>query len=265
MTTALRSGDHTHIHRPLLRSCLISACAFAALIPSPVRALHSLGIMVFGGLVVAYLSARWLLPAVVSLDPQPDPWQRITLPVLNWCEAGMTRNLIAVTVVTALLAPGLWRLHMLSDLQRMDGSKPATRAALNDFLERWGSLESSNFLVVTAPSLDQALDQVAAARVRLHLPPSRIECFLPSRSEQEHRRASWNRFWNEHGEAFRNDFTAACIALKLRPSAFEASLVRYRPRIPRPAQVWSIIHRPRMGCLASPFGAGKVASGARAW
>lgn len=229
MTAALRSGDHTHIHRPLLRSCLISACAFAALVPSPVPALHSLGIMVVGGLAVAYLVARWLLPAVVSLDPRPDPWRRVTLPVLAWCEAGMVRNLIVVGVITALLAPGLWHLSMLSDLQRMDGSKPATRAALNDFLERWGSLESSNFLVVAGPDLDHALDQVANARERLKLPPSRVERFLPSRGEQERHRAAWNRFWSEHGDAFRRDFAAACAELKLRAAAFSASLERYRP------------------------------------
>jgi predicted exporter len=229
MTAALRSGEHAHIHRPLLRSFLISACAFAALIPSPVPALHSLGIMVVGGLGVAYLVARWMLPAVVRLDPRPDPWRGVTVPLLAWCESGLTRNLIVAGLVTALLAPGLWRLRMLSDLQRMDGSKPATRAALASFLERWGSLESSNFLVVAAPGLDQALDQVAAARTALGLPPSRVERFLPSRPEQLRRHAAWNRFWSERGEAFRRDFAVACATVKLRPAAFSASLERYQP------------------------------------
>ncbi len=229
MTAALRAGDHRHIHAPLLRSCLISACAFSALVPSPVPALHALGIMVVGGLVVAYLSARWLLPAVVGLAPRADPWRGVTLPLLAWCEGRAGRNILVVAALTALFAPGLYYLKMIDDVQKMDGSQPATRNALNAFMERWGNLESSNFIVAAGDTLDHALEPVATARVRLGLPLSSVEQFLPSAAEQERRIAAWNRFWDAHGEAFRRDFAASCAELKLRAQAFSASLERYRP------------------------------------
>jgi predicted exporter len=136
---------------------------------------------------------------------------------------------LVVAALTALFAPGLYHLKMIDDVQKMDGSQPATRAALNAFMERWGTLESSNFLVAAGDTLDHALDPVAAARVRLGLPLSSVEQFLPSGAEQERRIAAWNRFWVAHGEAFRRDFTAACAELKLRVQAFSASLERYQP------------------------------------
>ncbi len=229
MTAALRSGEHRHIHAPLLRSCLISACAFAALVPSPVPALHALGIMVVGGLAVAYLSARWLLPAVVGFAPRADPWRSVTLPVLAWCEGRALRNVLVALLLTLACAPGLLSLRMIDDVQKMDGSLPATRNALNAFMERWGTLESSNFIVASLDRLDPALDQVAAARLRLGFAPSSVEQFLPSTAEQERRIAAWNRFWGERGQAFRLDFAAACAELKLRVQAFSASLERYQP------------------------------------
>jgi len=229
MTAALRSGEHRHIHAPLLRSCLISVCAFSALVPSPVPALHVLGIMVVGGLVVAYLSARWLLPAVVTMEPMLDPWRRVTVPILHWCEKSAGRNLLVVAVLTLCLAPGLAHLRMINDVQKMDGSLPSTREALDRFMERWGTLESSNFLVASADTLDHALEPVAQARRRLGLPLSSIEQFLPSAEEQIRRSQAWNRFWSTKGDDFRSQFAADCTALKMRAVAFSASLERYRP------------------------------------
>ena len=229
MATAVRTGDHRHIQRPLLRSGLISACAFGALISSPVPALSTLGIMVVGGLILAYASARWLIPDLVVPSPMPDPWRRTTGPALAWCEGHPGWCVGIAVVVTLGLAPGLRNLHMVSDPMRMDGSAVETRTALKSFLERWGALDSMNFLVATAPTADAALAQVFNARQRLDLPPSRIELLLPCQAEQARRQAAWNDFWRARGEAFRADFTTACAEQKLRVNAFADSLARYRP------------------------------------
>jgi predicted exporter len=230
MTFAARSGDHRHVHRPLVRSFVVSACAFGALSFSPVPALHTLGVMVFAGLGVAYISARWLLPTVVATRPRPDPWGTVSRPLLRWCERHPSRRLLIAGLITLALAPGLMRLHFLSDIQRMDGSKPTTRAALQSFLARWGSLESSNYLVATAPDLDGALRQAAEARHKIELPPSRLELMLPDEQTQRRRQADWNRFWSERGPAFAGDFAAACTDVHLRAEAFAPSLDKYRPR-----------------------------------
>ncbi len=229
MTTALRAGDAAPVHRPLLMSWLVSLCAFAGLLTSPVPALASLGVLVLGGLATAYLAARWLLPRVVAAKPRPDPWRRWTLPLLAWCERFPRRRLLLGALITLALAPGLGRLAMVSDLQRMDGSQPATRAALSTFLERWGSLESTNFLVCEQPEADAALDAIVTARTRLALPPSRLEQFMPGADERARRQAAWNAFWTAHGDAFRADLAVACAELGLRPAAFAASLARYQP------------------------------------
>jgi predicted exporter len=229
MTFALRETDSRHVHRPLMRSFIVTACAFGALAFSPVPALHSLGVMVLVGIAVAYLAARTLLPAAVRPRPRPDPWARVTRPLLAWCERHPGRRLLAAALITLALAPGLTHLRFLSDIQKMDGSKPATRAALEDFLARWGSLEPSNYVVATDATLDQALARASEVRRRLQLAPSRLETALPDAATQAARQEHWNRFWSEHGDTFARDFAAACAMVHLRPQAFAASLDRYRP------------------------------------
>jgi predicted exporter len=96
-------------------------------------------------------------------------------------------------------------------------------------MKRWGTLESSNFIVASADTLDHALDPVALARTRLGLPLSPIEQFLPSSGEQKRRIDNWNAFWTAHGDSFHRDFATACTDLKLRASAFSASMERYQP------------------------------------
>jgi len=84
-------------------------------------------------------------------------------------------------------------------------------------------------VVAAAPDLDTALEQVASARQRLGLPPSRVEMLLPSRVEQARRIERWNQFWSVHGESLVADFTRSCYELGLRPAAFSASFARYQP------------------------------------
>ncbi len=228
MTFALRSGGSEHVRSPLLRSFVVSGCAFGVLATSTVPALSSLGLMVLCGLAMAYGSARWLLPAVVRPAARPDPWIGLTGPLLRFCEAQRWRLLLLSGVITLALVPGLFQLHFLKDIQRMDGSRPATREALHDFLDRWGSLESSNFLVDTEPSVDAALGRIRHARLVLGLPPSSVEIAIPDAATQELHRTAWNRFWLQHGADFQRDFASACKASGLRAQGFAQSMQRYQ-------------------------------------
>ena len=226
MTVALRAGAPARVLPPLGRSALISAAAFAALITSPVPALAILGLMVVGGLVVAYAAARWLLPDLVAVRPVGDPWARFSVPLLTTIESRPLLALGLGAAITLALAPGIARTKFVDDLMRMDGSRPETRAALNDFLTRWGSLEPSTFVVGDAADADTALRDAAAARRRLGLEPSVLERFIPDRAEQARRVHAWNVFWGAHAD-FPADLAAACRANGLRPAAFSASVRRY--------------------------------------
>ncbi len=228
MTYALRAGEVGPVKRPLLRSFLLSSCAFAALATSSVPALHALGLMVLCGVGMAYFAARWLLPSVVAPSHVVDPWRSISLPLLHMCERRRWFLLAVAALATALCLPGLGRLAFITDLQKMDGSRPATRAALHAFLDRWGSLEATNYLVTSSDTLDHALGTLAWARARMGLPPSVIDRALPDRAAQERHRLAWNAFWTEHGERFAQDFAAACAQVHLKAQGFAPSLERYR-------------------------------------
>jgi predicted exporter len=229
MTVALRAGAPARVLPPLGRSALISVAAFAALVTSPVPALAILGLMVVGGLVVAYAAARWLLPDVVAVRPVGDPWARFSVPLLTTIESRPLMALGLGAVITLALAPGIARTKFVDDLMRMDGSRPETRAALGDFLTRWGSLEPSTFVVGEAPDADTALRDAANARKTLGLPPSALERFLPDRAEQARRLTAWNSFWTAHLR-FYQDLNDACAAVGLRSTAFTMSCLRYSPR-----------------------------------
>ncbi len=234
MVQALRDGEPARVRRPLLVSCTISVCAFAALVPSPVPALRSLALMVMVGLAVAWLSARTLLPTLVGPRRKPSPGavardRGLAADLVRWCGRRTGTCLALAILATVILAPGMVKLEVLSDLQRMDASTPATRAAKSDLLHLWGNLEPYTILVAEDRSLDPALARAAAARVQLGLNPSRLERWLPTAAEQARRRQAWDAFWTAHAGEFAKNLTAACAAVHLRPKAFANSIALYRP------------------------------------
>ncbi|HYE05921.1 MAG TPA: hypothetical protein VEL07_10440 [Planctomycetota bacterium] len=235
MTLALQRGAAASVRRPLIESFLTTAVAFAALWLSNVPALRLLGLMVVVGLMAAMAASLTLLPALVRARPPREPWRAIASRLLRFAEGRPAPRLIAAAIITALAVPGLMRLEFMSDLRRMDGSKPETWVALEAFLERWGGYEASDFLVADHADLDAALASARAARAALALPPTSVERLLPDRAERDRRVAAWNAFWRERGPAFATEFGAACIDVGLVARAFQASLERYRPIDQAPA------------------------------
>ncbi|MBA3847358.1 MAG: hypothetical protein H0X45_12055 [Planctomycetes bacterium] len=245
MTLALQRGAAASVRRPLIESFLTTAVAFAVLGLSSVPALRLLGLMVVVGLMAAMAASLTLLPALVTPRPPREPWRAVASRLLRFAEGRPAPRLIAAAIVTALAVPGLMRLEFLSDLRRMDGSKPETWVALEAFLGRWGGYEASDFLVADDPDLDLALARARDARASLALPPTSVERLLPDRGERDRRVAAWNTFWSERGPAFAVELDAACAEVGLVARAFTPSLERYRP-IDQPPEVgldtWSGTH-----------------------
>jgi predicted exporter len=148
---------------------------------------------------------------------------------LRWCGQHHRLNLIVATVLTIGLLPGLWQLQVVQDLRRLDGSQPGAWEALDSFMERWGKLESSDYLVQPGPTLNDALDKLAQSRDQLGLPPTMVEILLPSRAEQQRRRAIWNNFWTTHGTTFADNLAAACAEQKFRFAGFAPTVKKYQP------------------------------------
>jgi predicted exporter len=209
---ALRA--HEDIRKPLVMSYITTSSAFAILIYSDVPAMQCIGLLVIGGLTLSLLSTLFLLPYLVptslTTGIQRDPWEPFSGRVLRWCGQHHRLNLIVATVLTIGLLPGLWQLQVVQDLRRLDGSQPGAWEALDSFMERWGKLESSDYLVQPGPTLNDALDKLAQSRDQLGLPPTMVEILLPSRAEQQRRRAIWNNFWTTHGTTFADNLAAAC-------------------------------------------------------
>jgi predicted exporter len=227
-TVALQAGDARAVRRPLLVSYLTTAVAFAVLAWSAIPALRVLGILVVVGMLVALAASLTLLPALVARRAAPPPWPRATRALLGISRAPARTRLAIAAALTIALLPGLARLRVETDLRRMDGSRPATWAALEAFLGRWGSFDASDFLVADATEADPALAAVADARRRLGLGRSPLEHLLPDRAEQRRRVAAWNDFWAVEGPRFADELRAATSAKVF--AALAPTLERYRER-----------------------------------
>lgn len=228
MATALQGGHQRIAMRPMVVSYLTTAVAFACLMLSAVPALRMLGLLVLVGLLVAMAASLTLLPALVRARRAPAPWRRITTGLIGIAGWSTRRRLVITGLISIALIPGLWRLESLADLKRMDGSRAETWQALDTFLGRWGSLDSSSFLVAEHADLDRALERLERAHAVTGLPQTALGLLVPSAAEQRRRLAAWNAFWREHAASFAAELRA--VGGERLAAACAPSLERYRPR-----------------------------------
>jgi len=226
---AIRAGEGATIWRPLTITWVTTASAFAVLITSSVPGIRCVGIMVVAGLGIALLSAIFLLPRLTPKMPDHDRWLVLSRPLLAQCQRRPWVNWLLTGLITAALAPGLMRLSFNDNLKSYDGSRPETWRALDQFLARWGSLSSSDFLVSQHAELGTALEQVAAARTRIGYPASVVERMIPGPQAQAANIAAWNSFWQTHAGTFATNLATAAKANGLRTEAFADTLALYRP------------------------------------
>lgn len=226
---AIRAGEGAGIWRPLSITWVTTASAFAVLVTSTVPGIRVVGIMIIVGLGIALLAAIFLLPRLTPRLPDRDRWLVVSEPLLRHCQRRPWLNWTIAALITATLAPGLMRLGFNDDLRSYDGSRPETWKALEQFLARWGSLSSSDYLVGQHADLGTALDRVAAARTAIGYPASMVERLMPGPQAQARNLAAWNAFWQKHAAAFATDLAAAAKANGLRAQAFSDTLALYQP------------------------------------
>lgn len=228
LTLALQRGAGHEVRRPLITSYLTTAVAFAVLCLSGVPALRSLGLLVVAGLLAGLGTSLLLLPVLVARRHGPPPWARPVRWVAVLVNTPARWRIAAALLISALTLPGLARLELVSDLHRLDGSRPETWAALDAFLDRWGELDTSDFLVAERPEYDNALSAAAAARASVGAAPSMVELLLPDHAEQQRRHAAWNDFWRVEQPRFASALRAAVSERAW--TALTPALALYTPR-----------------------------------
>ncbi len=228
MTVALQDGHQREVRHPLMVGYLTTAVAFAVLLASDISGLRSLGIMVMGGLILALLSSLYLLPDLVGRRRGVPTWGLARRWLGRIAAMAGWKKLVILGVLSAICLPGLAKVHIISDLRSLDGSRPETMAALNDFMTRWDHFETSDFLVATAPTIAEAQETFAAAQHTINGEQTLIDALLPAPSVQRERRAAWNAFWQLHAQPF-----ATALQDILGPRGFKATALcreRYQPR-----------------------------------
>lgn len=229
MTVALQGGWQREVRHPLLVGYLTTAVAFAVLMASAISGLRSLGIMVMGGLILALLSSLFLLPDLVRPRAGVPTWGLARRTLSRVASMPVVMRLGIVAVISLVCLPGLSRLRVIDDLRALDGSRPETMTALQEFLGRWDSFESSDFLVAHGPTLVAAQETYAAAQARLGGAPSLVDLLLPAPSVQAERLAAWNIFWKTHEERFTAGLQSALSERGFSATALSRERYRARP------------------------------------
>ena len=230
MTHAALQGEARSVMRPIAISAASTGSAMLALLFSDIAIINNLGYLLVGGIAAACLGACDLLPRCVR--PQPHQrlgWNGLSNGLEGWLAKASPKRLALSALLTLALAPGLWRLGFIADLQQMDGSSAETRASLRAFESRWGGHHNSDFLVSQGDSLDAALKGLRLGRSAAGLPPSPLSCCFPTTSSRKQTSRAWNRFWSTEAAAFRQRVENICADIGLRSSAFAEAFTAYRP------------------------------------
>lgn len=250
--------------KQLLLGFLTTGAAFICLFFSLVPALQCLGAMVVTGLGTALLSTM-LVPGGRIPPPRREPvWNRIGASTNRLLQRQRRSCLLIAAIMTLATLPGLWRLHFESDIKTFDGSTAQAWDDLEVIIQRWGTPDSSTFIVAHGDSPDAALAAAAATRARLGLGPGLLERLVPDLAEQARRREAWNVFWTRHAD-FPAKFAEACRSNGLRPEAFAPSLAAYhvvtQSRDPITPESWTgspisaaltpLLHRDGTGWIAA--------------
>ena len=176
------------VSAPLTLAAIAAAAGFLSFVPTAYTGLAQLGIIAGAGMIVAYMAALTLLPALIRLVNPPEELTPLGQPRLAPIDAFLSRHRIMVVVVTiAIAAAGLPALAKLKfDFNPLDLRDKKTEAVATVRELNSDPGLTANTAEVIAPSESAAVDvarQLAAlpevAEVRT------LERFIPADQDRK--------------------------------------------------------------------------------
>ena len=187
------------ITKPLLVGMLTTLAVFGAFLFSRIPAYRQLGLMACISLLLSFLMAIYLLPALIR--PGVRKLVAKDVPLHQW-----GRKMAVVSLITwGLLAVACFlatRTTFDSDIARLDGVSAAVAAAEADFQRTWGRGDGELAIVVASGKTREAAERLndsLCAILTQRLPADQfvsLSHFWPSLSARQENLARWNDFWN---------------------------------------------------------------------
>ncbi|MCD4760518.1 MMPL family transporter, partial [bacterium] len=223
------------LSKPLLLGAGTTAVAFLALLFSPLPGYRQLGGLVILGVIGSAGFTLYVLPWLLPQRPARKP-ARILLPLTGAMAAcyHWTRNhrrsiLSMITVITLLLVPGVLRLQVDGDLQRMNAVSDEIQRDLDQVEAAFSDYLGSASVVVFGPDSETALqknDAVNQCLLSLQQQGiissfSSVADLLPAPLAQEENLKRWRTAFNTaRQQEIEVDFDAACLTAGVRSGFF---------------------------------------------
>jgi uncharacterized protein len=206
---AMKRGVAVNQMHKLARLVTVDAAttmfSFLVLYLSVIRGYHQLAL--FSGLcvVICLLLSLFLLPPLLS-------WKRYPLLTDASIGDGLDRflkpcraNVAAWAVLTGVALVLSFSVTFDSDVKKLDGSEPGILAAEQRFHDVWGGKANQALFVVTAASLEQAMEindrvygEVAGTRLKGEF--TSLAQFWPSAKVRQENVRRWEEFWSQGRE-----------------------------------------------------------------
>ncbi len=226
---------------PILVAAATSAAAFAALLFSRFPGYRSLGLFSLLGIATACSFTLFFLPLLVPqgppswLDRRKPSWR--AAPLYAWLFAWMRprRRMLALLAlaITLALAPGLGRLKLEGDVQRLNALTPDAQADWDTVQAAFGGALNLTSVSISAPDMEAALKAGAALESRLQplikagsvMAVQGLSPILPSLAEQAENQRRWEQIWSDENKArLRPMLLAAAKESHFKPGLLAASL-----------------------------------------
>ncbi|TLM65519.1 MAG: hypothetical protein FDZ69_09620 [Deltaproteobacteria bacterium] len=205
---------------------LTTICGFAVLFFSLIRGYHQLALFSILCVLICLFFSIFVLPLLLARSLAPPParpahaWERRLLGIPDGWRVALW--LLATAVVTVCA----FSVRFDSDVKKLDGSGQAVEQAERRFHEVWGGNRNQALFVVTAPSVEAAMevnDRVYRA-VLARLPAgafTSLAQFWPAEKTRRENAARWDRFWAEgRSDRLQALLAGASPAYGFAPQAF---------------------------------------------
>ena len=220
--------DLAKLATPLCLAAFTTIISFSMLVVSNIPVIQQLAIFSIIGLMFALLFALFVLPHLFTNQGtlQQGELLHIEQAHTQLSNASPSRLLV---VWLMLIASGVYLTmnnSISGDIKKFGYQSQSIQNDEAQSRAIWGRMRDGSLIVVTAPTMEQALQKNDEVYQLLREYPavgtiSSLAPFLPSLQMQQRRHEAWQNFWNHQAAPTRKTLESSCTQIGFSKKAFD--------------------------------------------